>query len=78
MRNSFPLTQSKSGHDLKFIQHLTVRVQSKISNIRHSRVQSNPNAVLTSDIYNRGGHGSGVIESTPAGFFVYLSEGEPD
>jgi len=50
LRNSFPLNQSKSGPDPKFLKHFTVRIQSKINWIRNSpdTVQSKSSPMLIS------------------------------
>jgi len=52
LRNSFPSTQSKSGPDLKFMKHFTVRIQSEINESHHSphpvRSKSNPMLISAS------------------------------
>ena len=50
LHSSFPLTQSKTSLVPKFMKHFTVRVQSKINEIRHSPdpVQSNSSPMLIS------------------------------
>jgi len=42
LRNSFPLTQSKSGPDPNFMKQFTSRIQSKTNKFVIVRFQSNP------------------------------------
>jgi len=70
MLQFFLLNQFKSGPDSKFLKRFTVLVQSKSKKIVKVGTQSYPNPVPML-ISGRGGHGSGVPESTPAEFYVF-------
>ena len=57
LRNSFSLTQSKSGPVPKFMNHFTVRIQSKINKIRHrpDPVQTKSSPMLISGYEHESG-----------------------
>jgi len=69
MWDFFPLTQSKSGPVPEFLRDLYSGSNPNSTKFAIVRIQSNPSLVQC-----RGGTGSGLPDSTPAGFCVFLSD----
>jgi len=55
LHNYFPLTQSKTSPDPKFMKRFAVRILSKINKIRQTadQVQSKTSPMLISDLINK-------------------------